>query len=189
MTPAERTMREEKWMLTNELHDPMAEEPPEVIAFRVLQEEDWTHFVMNTEDNPALRFFNPEQRDFSHGEDWEDLCKIRGFPPFDHTWAIPEMHHDVDAFCREMRNTCRDRGSEGTGGCNAFHRPLDAENFAGGLGPRCALVVVHDGGCLAPYFNPSYEDVESYQLVDGLLKVRGLYREGINPAVTAIYWA
>lgn len=104
-------MREERWMLSSELFESTREEPDEVIAFRILQESDWTHFMDSIEGNDALKFFNPELREFSCGCSWEDLCEITGVAPYDPWWSIPDdvsqVTHD---FCREARAMLRDEG-------------------------------------------------------------------------------
>jgi hypothetical protein len=184
---AERTMREEKWLITNELFDPDRPEPPDVAAFRALQEDDWLHFMTEVVDNDAMKFFNPERREYSSAADWEALAKSYGiWPPYKDEFSIPAtISEEMQDLCRQIRQHVRHRGSFGLGGCNAFHDPREVR-FAS-VGSKCVLVICHDGGALAPYFNPSYEDAESYQSIDYILRDRNLWREGINPAVTAIY--
>lgn len=183
---AERTMREERWMLTDELFASKRPEPPEVAAFRMLQEEDWMHFMGNVEGNDAMRFFNPELKEWSCMPDWEALAEDWGVKPYHIDLAIPEnITPEAHDFCRSMRAAMRHDDSEYTGGCKAFNHPWEFTGDKGG--PKCVLIVCHDGCALAPWFNLNYEQVKKYDRVDLLLRVRNLWREGINPAVTAIY--
>lgn len=101
-------MREENWMLSSELFDPSRKEPEEVIAFRILQEEDWVHFVMNIEGNDALKFFNPEQREFSCADTWAKLAEMEGVECFDNRFRIDSgMAEKAKDFCREFRTALR----------------------------------------------------------------------------------
>ena len=113
MTHEERTMREERWILSTELLDPERKEPDEVIAFRLLQEEDWMHFIDNIEGNDALKFFNTEQREFSSAADWKQLGEMEGVEPFDNRFEIhPKMAEGAQDFCREFRTALRTYGLE-----------------------------------------------------------------------------
>lgn len=110
----ERTMREERWKLSEELFAPDRPEPEAVIAFRLLQERDWMHFIESVENNPSLKFFNPEQREFSPAADWEELSKTEGITPFDDRflirWSMSERGRD---FCREFRLALRNQSLVG----------------------------------------------------------------------------
>jgi hypothetical protein len=184
----ERTMREERWMLSEELFASERPEPDEVAAFRVLQETDWMHFIDTITDNPALRFFNPERQEFSPAPDWAALAADYGVEPFGPEWAISDdLPLNVRAFCRELRHAVRRISqSDHTGGCKSFYTPREAHTFCQ-VGPSALLVVCHDGGVLAPYFNYAYEDMKCYNEADRLLRSRRLWRESHNPAVTVIY--
>jgi hypothetical protein len=185
MNDYERTMREEGWMLTDELFLAERPEPPEVIAFRLVQEEDWTHFIMDVTENPAMRFFNPEIREFSHAATWEELSEQYGIAPFKDELAIPAgLPENVQNFCRELRNSMRERGEEGCGGCKAFHSPSD---WALPRGSLAVLVVLHEGGNMAPRFNTDYEVADLYAEVDNMLFLRKLWREHESSEITYIY--
>lgn len=182
MTDAERTMREEQWMLTQEFLDPDRPEPPIVTAFKLLDADGWEAFLRNIDDSHALKFFNPELRDFSCAADWETLASECGIEPYDQWWSIdPQLAPEVCDFCREFRAAVRDREGITAGGLAAFTAP------GVGMVKELGLIVYHDGGGLAPYFNPAYQRVADYQLVDQLLRPRKLWREMQDGGTTYIY--
>lgn len=178
-------MREEKWMLTDELFSSTREEAPEVIAFRMLQEADWVHFVLDVEGNPSMRFFNPELREFSRATDWEDLSVEYGIAPYIDELTIPdEIPEAAKSFCRDIRASMRHAGEEWCGGCKAFYSPRE---WVDHVSLEAVMVVCHDGGGLAPRFNMNYEQLKLYNQADSMLSARGLWREHQNSAVTHIY--
>ena len=182
MTDAERTMREEQWMLTQEFLDPNYPTPPIVGAFKLLYEAQWELFLRDIDNNHALKFFNQELNDFSCASSWESLAAANGVEPYDKWWSIdPQLPSDIRDFCREFRAVVRSFDSGNTGGNAAFGAP--SPNFP----PQLALIVQHDGGCLAPYFNPSYERPAEYRLVDQMLRSRRLWREMQDGGTTYIY--
>lgn len=178
-------MREERWILTDELFAASRPEPPEVAAFRLLQEGDWDHFMTHVIDNPAMKFFNPEIPDFSSAGSWETLSVTLGVAPFAEELAIPtDLPTVVQDFCRDLRNEMRRVGEEYCAGCTAFYSPSD---WSTPLHRNVLLVVCHDGGYMANRFNTSYGAVKDYRYVDKLLKTRGLYREHESHCVTYIF--
>ncbi len=123
MNKYERTMREERWMLTAELFASDRPEPPEVAAFRILQEDDWMRFLTDV-DTPAMKFFNPELSEFSGAEDWQALLYDTQLSPFGDDLAIPQdIPIAAQDFARDLRNSMRAAGEEGCGGCKAFYSP------------------------------------------------------------------
>lgn len=185
MTEIERTMREEKWMPTSELFIPSRVEPPEVIAFRMLQETDWIEFINSLDCNPAMKFFNPELSEFSHATTWEELGELHGVKAFGPDLAIPgSVPENVKDFFRQLRNSMRESGDEWTGGCKAFYAP---EEWVNPLRRGPLAVVCHDGGGVAPRFNLSYERIKLYVEVDHMLRPLGLWREHENSAVSLIF--
>jgi hypothetical protein len=185
MTDAERTMREEQWMLTQEFVDADYPIPPIVAAFRLIQPAQWELFLSDIDDNSALRFFNPELNDFNCASSWESLAADNGIEPYDAVWSIdPRLDGPVRDFCRELRSALKATGNYGTGGLQSFV-------FPDGVYPSAAakplLIVQHDGGALAPYFNSSYERPAEYRLVDQLLRTRNMWRECWDAGTTYIY--
>lgn len=75
-----------------------------------------------------------------------DLKKPEGLEP-----AGEKAYETIMAFLKRKRMTY-------TGGCKAFYSPAEwAQRGEDSIGPDAVLVVVHDGGELAPIFNISYE--------------------------------
>ena len=73
------------------------------------------------------------------------------------------------------------------GGCKAFYTPKQWEDKGEIYGTKSALIVVHDGGDLAPYFNDAYEQ---YHLIDKMVKALeeiGYYYSGCTCWYSAIY--
>jgi len=179
-------MREEKWVLTNELHD-SKDEPPVVAAFRVLQNDDWVHFWNETYDAPGVRFFNYEQREYSGADSWESLALQMGLPEYPDELAIPtNLNSKAEEFCRMLRTLAFDRtSSTDCDGCKAFHSPRDSTwSFDK---PLAVLVVVHNGGILEPYFNRSFGDLDSFQVVEDLLAFFDMKRTQHTRDITFIY--
>lgn len=188
MDKFERTMREERWMLTAELFASDRPEPPEVAAFRLLQEPDWMHFMMEV-DTPAMKFFNPEIREFSGASDWQVLTFDTQLSPFEDELAIPQsVPTEVQDFCRDLRNSMRALGEEGCGGCKAFYSPEEWTQVSGNPVSRAALMVIcHDGGNMAPRFNLDYEQYKLYDSIDPMLRPRGLWRDHMTSVESRIY--
>lgn len=186
MNKFERVMREERWMLTEELFLPGRSEPPEVVAYRMLREDEWIDFMFDVSENPSLKFFNPELREFSHARTWVGLSEQYGVRPFSDELAIPQgVPEEVQDFCRELRNSLRQAEEDtGCGGCKAFYAP---EEWVDPVRKSVLLVVCHDGGAMAPRFNLDYEQYKLYDSIDPMLKSRGLWRDHMNSAVSHVY--
>lgn len=179
----EITLREEQWVQMSELLDNL---PPVVQAFRGLYEQEWEKFENDIRLDLGPRFYNVESGDYSSAHDWLTLGVMSGIRPYDTDLAIPEgLPPAAVDFCRELRAQLRAWGSEGCGGCKAFYTPEEAERFVETRG--AVMVVVHDGGSLAPLFNLDYQRYKDYERVDVMLKLRNMWRESYNAAVTIIY--
>lgn len=177
----ETTLREEQWVPLSELLD--RELPPVAEAFRGLYEKAWETFVKDAQEGKP-KFYNQEQLEYSSVQDWETLGQQFGIEPYDVNLTIPpELIPAARYFCRDLRAYVGVDSS--CGGCQAFYTPEEASNIVNTAG--AVLVVIHDGGALAPYFNLSYECYDLYDKVDTLLGIRGLWRESYNAAVTLIY--
>lgn len=102
-------MREEGWILSNELLDPL---PPVAMAFKTLYEAAWDEFTRDIMESP-FRFFNLEQGEFSGLCDWSALCAENGIPPCDHNWAIPDtMEPHMKDMCRQIRSILLQRETQ-----------------------------------------------------------------------------
>lgn len=115
LSEAEQTMREEGWILSNELLS-LEPDSPVVSAFRLLMENEWDKFTDTITDNSALRFFNTERPDFSCAKDWADLAEGEQVTPYSDSWRIPPgLPKHAREFCREFRAIARqDVYDEGT---------------------------------------------------------------------------
>lgn len=75
-----------------------------------------------------------------------------------------------------------------TGGCRAFYSPAEWKARGEEYGITSELVIVHDGGDLAPVFNIDYEMYELQDRMDiEVLRPLGLFAEPCTCWYTAIY--
>lgn len=73
------------------------------------------------------------------------------------------------------------------GGCRAFYTPAEWEARGEKYGHRSALIVCHDGGDAAKFFNVDYECYEAFEAMDKALRGIGFYAEACTSWYTAIY--
>ena len=74
-----------------------------------------------------------------------------------------------------------------TGGCRPFYSPEEWRERGESYGLGSELIVVHDGGNLAPYFNSDYG---SHSMIDTMLQLlseAGVWSESCTCWYTAIY--
>jgi hypothetical protein len=89
----------------------------------------------------------------------------------------------------EMLNKHNPEGRISGGGCRAFYTPEEWRERGEQYGCDSLLVVCHDGGDAAPYFNYDYE---CYKLIDCMavhLQKLGLFAEACTTWYTAVYEA
>ena len=79
------------------------------------------------------------------------------------------------------------RSTTYTGGCRAFYSPAEWRARGEAYGTDALLILVHDGGDLAPYCNPLYEDRDAMRALRDALAVHDLYAEQATGWYTAIY--
>ena len=178
MTDAEKTMREEQWMLSEELLLTPASvpEPPIVTAFRLLDGMRWEQFRESLVDNPALRFFNPELREFSCASGWEDLADECGIQPYAECWRIDvSMPEAARQFCRDLRALIS-REETAVARSTRYFQPI--------CRGRLALSVNHTVNCLTPYFQD--EDDSRFRVTTDMLKHRGLTGCRLTGGITLI---
>jgi hypothetical protein len=72
-----------------------------------------------------------------------------------------------------------------TGGCRAFRGPGEWHSSGHGSGKGSELVIVHDGGDLGIVFGQM--SVAEYGEIQEALRKHGMFVEGINAAVSAVY--
>lgn len=73
------------------------------------------------------------------------------------------------------------------GGCRAFYDSEEWAQRGERYGRGAPLVVVHDGGALAPIFNIDYECYDANEALTQALGAIGYYPEQINSWSTAIW--
>lgn len=74
-----------------------------------------------------------------------------------------------------------------TGGCRAFYSPAEWEDRGEEYGTKSLLIVVHDGGDLARFFNHDYQAYDSIAKMQTALKGLGLYAESCTCWYSAVY--
>ncbi len=88
---------------------------------------------------------------------------------------------------RAIEAVMRAASPESGGGCRAFYTPEEWAARGEEYGARSVLVVCHDGGDLAPFFNWDYGDAESVERMRQELEKEGLYAEQCTSWYSAIY--
>lgn len=73
------------------------------------------------------------------------------------------------------------------GGYRAFYSPESWRKRGEEYGKGAELIVVHDGGDLAPYFNHDYDCYPAVEEMDKALSRLGAYAEQCTSWYTAIY--
>lgn len=81
----------------------------------------------------------------------------------------------------------RERGDAFTGGCRVFYSPEEWADRGESYGRDSLLIVVHDGGNHAPYFNLDYCAYEAWEDMLAYLREHGVYAEQCTSWYTAIY--
>ena len=151
-------------------------EPPIVTAFRLLDGMRWEQFRESLVDNPALRFFNPELREFSCASGWEDLADECGIQPYAECWRIDvSMPEAAQQFCRDLRALIS-REETAVARSTRYFQPI--------CRGRLALSVNHTANCLTPYF----QDVDDsrFRVTTDMLKHRGLTGCRLTGGITLI---
>jgi hypothetical protein len=81
----------------------------------------------------------------------------------------------------------REKAADDTGGCKAFYSPEEWAERGESYGTESLLVVVHDGGCHAPFFNLDYCMYGYWEAMSAHLRKHGVYAEQCTSWYTAIY--
>ena len=108
----------------------------------------------------------------------------------DHTLALPDQPA-ARAIAERIISHATERLGETpyTGGCRAFYTAQEWAARGERYGTRAELVVVHDGGDLALFFNPDRGGWESTEAMNTALMQMGYYAEPCTGWYTAIYRA
>ena len=91
------------------------------------------------------------------------------------------------AAARIIRALLRERQTTYTGGCRAFYSPAEWQARGEQYGTDALLILCHDGGDLAAYCNPAYEDRDAMRALREALSHIGLFAEQQTGWYTAIY--
>lgn len=89
-----------------------------------------------------------------------------------------------------LEGTTKIKGSDyvlSGGGCKAFYTPEEWEDRQEMYGLQSELVIVHDGGDLAPCFNHDYMSWDHMEAVQDALFEIGYFAEQCTSWYTAIY--
>tara|TARA_Y100000296_G_scaffold84354_1_gene117467 strand:- start:54 stop:410 length:357 start_codon:yes stop_codon:yes gene_type:complete len=78
-------------------------------------------------------------------------------------------------------------GNADTGGCHTFYTPEEWAARGEEYGLDSVLIVVHDGGGAAPYFNLDYEAYNKFDRMGTALGRAGFWPEACTCWYTAIY--
>ena len=73
------------------------------------------------------------------------------------------------------------------GGCRAFYSPKEWKERGEDYGLTSELILVHDGGDLAPYCNLDYEEYKMHDALYEFLKSKGYYLESCTCWYSAVY--
>jgi hypothetical protein len=106
-------------------------------------------------------------------------------------FAIPENLDDAGIVAVDTITALLDQlGMDDTGGCKAFYSPTEWKERGEEYGKDSVLIVVHDGGDLACFFNWSYAKETGYRMLNDMqeaLEGEGLRAEQCTAWYTAIY--
>jgi hypothetical protein len=81
----------------------------------------------------------------------------------------------------------RAQGRADTGGCRPFYSPNEWKERGEEYGTLSELVIVHDGGDLAPYFNLDYYCYDKYEAMQAALSEHGFYFDQCTSWYSAVY--
>lgn len=73
------------------------------------------------------------------------------------------------------------------GGCRTFWTPKEWKDRGEQYGTEAVLIVVHDGGDMAPFFNYDYQCYSAIDALNEKLRGVGYYAEQCTSWYTAIY--
>ena len=104
-------------------------------------------------------------------------------------FLIPEDLSDFGKHIAEniIKIASRSARNISGGGCKAFYSPESWEHRGESYGKNSLLIVVHDGGDLAPYFNYDYGKYIFINEMSESLHKLGVYAEQCTSWYSAIY--
>lgn len=100
-------------------------------------------------------------------------------------FAIDHLTEEQAAIARAVLQTLPS-GASG-GGCRAFFTPDEWRDRGEKYGVESALVLVHDGGALAPYCNLDYMEYDKIEALGAAMNKLGYYVEQCTSWYSAVY--
>jgi hypothetical protein len=106
---------------------------------------------------------------------------------FDEEFSIPKGLSSIGLkVAKAIRSYAKKRNLE-TGGCTTFYSTQQWKDRREEFGTESELVIVHDGGDIAKFFNYDYQDYTEIERMNKLLKKYGVYFESCTSWYSAIY--
>lgn len=98
-----------------------------------------------------------------------------------------ELTEEGNSAYQAVFSLLKERDSLDTGGCTTFYSPQEWEARGESYGRGSVLIVVHDGGSVAPFFNFDYGNYDKIDEMQDALSAVGLWAEACTNWYTAIY--
>jgi hypothetical protein len=95
-----------------------------------------------------------------------------------------QVANTVLAICRQYHGLAASGG-----GCRAFYTPEEWMERGEQYGLSSVLIICHDGGDMAPFFNSDYEAYGWMEVMDNALRKEGFWAEPCTSWYTAVYRA
>lgn len=108
----------------------------------------------------------------------------------DNDFEIPEDLSPTGKIVAEKILAAAKKAVEGDidgGGCQAFYSPEEWKLRGESYGQNALLIIVHDGGDLAPFFNYDYEAYALIDRMDNALSELDCYAEQCTSWYSAVY--
>lgn len=124
------------------------------------------------------------------GRDSGTYCPDHGRTNMKHDFDIPqglspEIQQVAETIAETIRKDCGPNASGG--GCQLFYTPSEWKDRGEEYGTNSKLVIVHDGGDQAPFFNWAYCEYTRMEKMVEALKPLGFYPEQCTCWYSAIY--
>lgn len=172
----ERCAREHGWVSRA---DALAAPECPLFAYLSVTRSELAAELRECLEGGAISFINPLLHQVSAQPDWTSLAGSYGIEPFEVELAVPTcLPAPVRILTLDIRQWLRTRGDAHTGGCRAFWAPAEFRaHERTPVNERVVLVIMHDGGGLASYCNPAYEQYDDCHALEEFLSVRGYWIE------------
>lgn len=167
MDKQERTYRENGWILASEAITPqltniLEKRRPDILA--------------ELQDMTTGLFYNPVSDILANCVSWFQLGVVMKMHVFEHYFSIDDdMSEEAATLARSIRDVLHTYNRAFAGGCKVFSSP-ESHQKGEGLGDmpeNCVLVIIHDGGSHAGFFNECYEQPVLKKIMDDHLRELG----------------